>query len=384
MLLQHDFVGSARCRMDQLLSDLELLVRTESPSNDLIAVRQSAHVVADLLTRRLALAPEVIELEGRSHVRARWGSGPRRVLVLAHHDTVWPIDTLQRIPWSVKDGIIRGPGCFDMKLGLAQAIHALALVLESGADALNGVTLLVTGDEELGSPTSRELIETEARGCSAVFVLEAAADGGALKTARKGVSLYEVTARGQSAHAGLDPELGVNAAVELAHQLLAITGLGEASKGTTVTPTVMYAGTTTNTVPAKGIVSVDVRAWSADALRRVDSGIKDLTAVAAGSEVMVSGGINRLPLEESSSALLFERAQLLAQRAGLPALSSAAVGGASDGNYTAGIGVPTLDGLGAVGGGAHADTEHARVEYIPDRVALLALLVCDFREAYGS
>jgi glutamate carboxypeptidase len=377
----HEFAASSQRRLAQLLADLETLVCTESPSEDLNAVRKSALVVADVIRQRLGAAPELIEIGGRSHVRMRWGTGPRRVLILAHHDTVWPIGTLEHLPWSVADGVIRGPGCFDMKLGLAQAIHALGVALESRPQALDGVTLLVTGDEELGSPTSRQLIETEARGCSAVFVLEASADGGALKTARKGVALYQLTVAGRAAHAGLEPETGINAAVELAHQLLAIAELGDAQKSTTVTPTVLRGGTTSNTVPERASVWVDVRAWDADELRRVDVNIRSLTPVIAGSSLMVEGGINRLPLEGSSSASLFERAQALARQSGLPELRSAAVGGASDGNFTAGMGVPTLDGLGAVGGGAHSDTEHALVQHIPERVALLALLIQEFSGA---
>ncbi|MFD0891785.1 M20/M25/M40 family metallo-hydrolase, partial [Streptosporangium algeriense] len=179
--------------------------------------------------------PERVVVDGRTHLR--WRFGRPRVLLLGHHDTVWPLGSLDRLPFEVRDGVLRGPGCFDMKAGLVMAFHALAAL-----DDLDGVTLLITGDEEPGSPSSRELVEDEARRCSAALVLEAAGPGGALKTERKGVSRYEVLVRGRAAHAGLEPERGVNAAVEVAHQVMAVAGLGDPALGTTVTPARLEAG----------------------------------------------------------------------------------------------------------------------------------------------
>lgn len=373
-----EFVARAERRHGHLTEDLRFLVDVESPSSDTDAVRASADAVTSLIRRRLAASSvELLEVNECTHVRARWGENGRRILVLAHHDTVWPKGTLDRLPWGVDGGVIRGPGTLDMKLGLVQAIHALAILEEDPSTQLDGVTLLVTGDEELGSPSSRALIEEEARGCAAVLVLEAAADDGSLKTARKGVSQYAVHVTGRAAHAGLEPEAGVNASIELAHQVLAIAGLGDATVGTTVTPTVLSGGTAENTVPAEARVAVDVRAWSQAEQQRVDATIQDLQPVEADAALRITGGINRPPLEEAQSRELFERARLLAREHGLTGLRSAAVGGASDGNLTGGLGVPTLDGLGGVGGGAHADTEHALVEFIDERVALLALLVRD-------
>ena len=268
--------------------------------------------------------------------------------------------------------MLRGPGCFDMKAGLAMAFHALA-----GLDDLDGVTLLVTGDEELGSPSSRALIEEEARDASAALVLEASAEGGALKTERKGVSLYDVRVIGRAAHAGLEPEVGVNATLELAHQALVVSALGDPETGTTVTPTVMRAGTTSNTVPAEGSFAVDVRVRSLAEQARIDAAMHSLRTVASGASLRVSGGPNRPPLEAAASAELFGRARALSERLGLPEPVTAAVGGASDGNFTAGAGTPTLDGLGAVGGGAHADDEHVLVDALPGRTALLAALVAN-------
>jgi len=257
-----------------------------------------------------------------------------------------------------------------MIAGLVMALHAIADLGER-----DGVTLLVTGDEEVGSASSRELIEDEARCAEAVLVLEASADGGALKTARKGTSLYEVCIAGRAAHAGLEPDKGINATVELAHLVPVVAALADPGAGTTVTPTAATSGTTVNTVPASARFSVDVRAWTASEQERVDAALRALRPVLPGAEVQVDGGINRPPLEESASLPLFERAQAIATRLGLPELTRAAVGGASDGNFTAGLGVPTLDGLGAVGGGAHAEDEHVLVDRLADRTLLLRVLI---------
>lgn len=358
--------------LPQLVADIGTLVGCESPSADLAAVAASAEVVAHLGAQRLGAEPERIVLEGRTHLRWRLGDGPRRVLVLGHHDTVWPHGTLADHPFAVVDGVLRGPGCFDMKAGLVMAWHAVAALPNP-----DGITVLVTGDEELGSPSSRELIETEARGCAAVLVLEAAADHGAAKIERKGVSLYEVTAHGRAAHAGLEPEKGVNATLELAHQVPAVAALADPDLGTTVTPTRMGSGTTSNTVPATGSFAVDVRVTTRAEQDRVDAAMHALRPVLPGARLTVSGGPNRPPLEASASSELFARACRLAESLGLPALKGVAVGGASDGNFTAGVGVPTLDGLGASGGGAHAADEHVLVDELPGRTALLAALLAD-------
>ncbi len=384
-----------------MLDDLGELVACESFTADHEAVARSARVVAGQGRTSLGAAPETIVIDGVTHLR--WRFGTPRVLLLGHHDTVWPIGSLATTPWSVTDGIARGPGVFDMKAGLVQMFHALA-----GLPSLDGVCVLVTGDEEAGSISSRALIEDSARGCAAAFVLEASADGGLLKIARKGISIYEVLVHGRAAHAGLDPHKGVNAGVELAHQILAINeiaGQVNAEAGTeanaeahtaagagtgaeaaggpgagvlgpaTVTPTVVSAGTTTNTVPGLGRLAVDVRVPTLAAQRRVDELMRKLAPRLPGARLEVLGGPNRPPLEPASSAEMFALAQRVAADLGLPPLGGAAVGGASDGNFTAGIGCPTLDGLGAVGGGAHADDEHVVVAEMPRRTALLAGLI---------
>ncbi|MET0233514.1 MAG: M20 family metallopeptidase [Kibdelosporangium sp.] len=353
-----------------MLAEIEELVTCESPSTDLAAVAASADVVAEVGARRLGGPPERIVLDGRTHLRWRFGDGPAHVLLLGHHDTVWPLGSLATHPFGISGDVLRGPGCFDMKAGVVMALHAIEQLRDR-----SGVTLLVTGDEEIGSPSSRELIENEAAGCHAALVLEASADGGALKTERKGVSLYRVRAHGLAAHAGLEPERGINATVELALQILAVNGIGDAAVGTTVTPTLLSAGSATNTVPATGEVAVDVRARSAAEQQRVHTAMQALVPVLKGARLEVIGRPNRPPLEAESSAALFEKAVSVAAGLGLPPLTCAAVGGGSDGNFTAGAGIPTLDGLGAVGGGAHADDEHVLVSQLPGRTALVAALL---------
>ncbi|MCY1136800.1 M20 family metallopeptidase [Actinoplanes sp. Pm04-4] len=353
-----------------MLADLRELVTCESPSDDRAAVARSAEVLAGVGRRLLGAEPERIVLDGRTHLRWRFGDGPPRVLVLGHHDTVWPVGSLASHPYEIVGEILRGPGCFDMKAGLVQALHAVAALPDR-----DGVSVLVTGDEELGSPTSRELIEKEATGCAAALVLEGAADGGALKTERKGVSLYRVRVTGRAAHAGLEPFRGINSTIELAHQVLAVQALDDPALGTTVVPTRMTAGTTTNTVPATGEFAIDVRARTVAEQERVDAALLALTPVLPGARITIEGGPNRPPLEAAASQVLFARALAIDGK-----LSQAAVGGASDGNFTAGVGTPTLDGLGAVGGGAHAPGEHVVVAEIPRRAALVAALI---REVTG-
>ncbi|MFD8543243.1 M20 family metallopeptidase [Streptomyces sp. NPDC059649] len=356
-----------------MLADLEELVVCESYSADHAAVARSAQVVAAQGGRLLGAQPQLLVVDGVTHVQ--WTFGTPRVLLLGHHDTVWPIGSLKTHPWSVEQGIARGPGVFDMKAGLVQMFHALASL-----PSLDGICVLVTGDEEVGSGTSRRLIEDLARQCTATLVLEPSAPAGALKTSRKGVSLYDLTVHGRAAHSGLEPEKGVNAATELAHQLLAVQQIADSvtartGPGTTITPTVMSAGTASNTVPARATLNVDVRVPTAAAQEAVDQLIRTLQPQIRGARLQIDGGPNRPPLDPDASRELFALATEEAAQLGLGPLRQAAVGGASDGNYTAGAGCPTLDGLGAVGDGAHADHEHVLTATMPARARLLAHLV---------
>jgi glutamate carboxypeptidase len=355
-----------------MLDDIERLVRCESPSSDLAAVAHSAGRVQEVARPLIGAEPDVVDVDGRTHLLWRLGPDPARVLLLGHHDTVWPLGSLESHPFVVDGDTLRGPGCFDMKAGLVMALHALSVVGDIPA-----LTLLVTGDEELGSPSSRGLIETAAQGCEAVLVMEPSGVGGALKRQRKGVSRYEVRVQGRAAHAGLEPETGVNAAVEMAHQILAVGSISDAAQGTTVTPTVAAAGDTVNTVPAQATLAVDSRAWTGVEQNRVHEAMFALAPWLDGARVAVTGGPNRPPMEAHSSASLFARARRHARALGLEEPSAIAVGGASDGNFTAGMGVPTLDGLGAVGGGAHAEDEHVLVDELANRTAVLASLIAD-------
>ncbi|TDD50213.1 M20 family peptidase [Kribbella antibiotica] len=354
-----------------LLKDIETLVTCESPSSDKEAVAASADVVAQLGTERLGKAPEYLAIDGWTHLRWKFGDGPTQVLVVGHHDTVWPLGSLATHPFQIEDGVLRGPGSFDMKTGVVMAFHAIAALPDP-----SGITLLVTGDEELGSPSSRALIEAEAAGCLAALVLEASADG-ALKLERKGVSNYELQITGRASHAGLEPELGVNASIEAAHQILAINELGNPELGTTVTPTKLVSGTVRNTVPAAASFLVDVRARTVAEQLRVDDAMRALKPVLPEAVLELIGGPNRPPFERKMAEDLYERASALAAELGQPPLRQVSVGGASDGNFTAGVGTPTLDGLGAVGGGAHADDEHVIVDEIAPRTILLTTLIAD-------
>jgi glutamate carboxypeptidase len=365
-----------RARGREMVAALAALVEIESPSSDPAGIAACARELAALAHALLGSEPEWLEVSGRTHLRWRHGE-PTRVLLLGHLDTVWPLGTTAAWPFSADARQATGPGAFDMKAGLVQGLYALASL-----DDLDGVTLLVTSDEEVGSPTSRELIEREAKGALAALVLEpSAGPAGALKVARKGVATYEVEVRGRAAHAGLEPEKGVNALVELAHQVLALERLGRPELGTTVTPTLAAAGTTQNTVPAAARFHVDVRAFTPEEQERVDRELKLLEPLVPGAGLAVHGEPNRPPLPAGASAELFAVASRLAEELGLPGLEPAEVGGGSDGNLTAGIGVRTLDGLGAVGGNAHALGEHVVLAAMPERAALVASLVEALRPA---
>jgi glutamate carboxypeptidase len=362
-------MGVAAFDVDVMLADLGRLVNVESPSHEVAAVTASADGLAAVIEERLGSAPELVPGPAGPHVHWRGGDRPR-VLVVGHHDTVFPLGTLAARPFTVSDGRATGPGVFDMKGGIVTALHAVASLADR-----NGVELLFTCDEEVGSATSRLLIEERAAACGRVLVLEPAADGGALKVGRKGVGMYDVEITGRAAHAGLEPEKGVNALVEAAHQLLAITSIARAGEGTTVTPTVAHAGTAENVVPAAALIRVDVRVTSLDEAGRVDKEMAALSPVDPRATITVRGGVNRPPMPVGASAELFAAAEQAAAAVGIGAVEGVSVGGGSDGNFTAALGIPTLDGLGVVGGGAHADHEWVDVPSLPERAALLAALL---------
>jgi glutamate carboxypeptidase len=357
-------VRELRSRRRQMTDDLAELVRTESPSMDPTATATSAQAVAELGTRLLGTAPE------RVGAHLLWSHGATRVLLLGHHDTVWPVGTLSRWPFSIDRERATGPGCFDMKAGLVQMFHAMSVL-----PVLDGVSIIVNADEEIGSPDSRILIEKAARGALAALVCEPSADG-ALKIARKGIARYRLEVIGAAAHPGLATEAGANAGVELAHQVLAIAGLG--CPGTTVTPTMLSAGTSENTVPAAATLAIDVRSFHDNQFARVHQALTDLRPVLTGTTLTVRGGVHRPALPASATATLYRLAVELATDLGLPVPAGASVGGASDGNLTAQLGVPTIDGLGPVGGNAHAIGEWVDLSAMADRAALLAALTARY------
>jgi glutamate carboxypeptidase len=346
---------------EDLVADVLALCQVESPSDDVAAQGSVTELAEELGSALVGRRPERIVEQGWPALL--WAPEPGGVLLLGHLDTVWPHGTLARWPQPLRTAdTISAPGVFDMKSGVVQGWYAMRA----------GCGMLLTTDEELGSPVFRPVIERVAAGAGAVLVLEASADG-ALKIGRKGVSRYQVRVTGRAAHAGLEPAKGVNALLELADQVRDIAALG--SGELTVTPTLAHAGTTTNTVPAEALVHVDVRVPTVAQQEAVDVSMRGLTAYRPGATVEVSGGPNRPPMEPEQSADLLRTVREMAAKLGLGTIPAVSVGGASDGNFTAAIGIPTLDGLGAVGGHAHAEGEFAEVRELPRRAALVAALI---------
>ena len=349
-----------------MLAALEALVKLESPTEDLAACRDVVHLASDIATRILGTPAEIREVNGRPVFW--WGATNPDVVVLAHLDTVWPKGSFQPL-WSVEGTTARGPGIFDMKAGFVQALYAMKEITGS-------VALVATTDEETGSATSKDFIKEISASAKAVLVLEATLDG-KVKTGRKGTAMYQVKIHGKASHAGLEPEKGVNATIEIAHAVLAITAMENSEHGTTVVPTTLHAGNTTNTVPDLAVLDIDIRSYSMDDLKRVDAAIKGLKPVNAATRYEITGGFNRPPLETSSTMALYERAEKVAKELGMQPLGHASVGGASDGNFAAAAGAQVLDGLGAVGGGAHAAHEWVDISTLEDRSKLLHALIKD-------
>lgn len=352
--------------LDEMLADLEALVSMESPSRDIERVTAHAQALSEMMERLLGSAPTLIDSPVGPHVHWK-GKGEPKVLILGHHDTVHPVGTLAAIPFSTEAGIARGPGVFDMKAGIVQALHAVASLPDS-----SHIEILLSSDEEIGSKESRALIEERALACGAVLVLEPSADGGALKIGRKGTGTIAVHLEGRASHAGLEPEKGINSLVELATLIPQIIAIADPAMGTTVTPTLASAGTADNVVPANTTLTVDIRVAVPEEKPRVEAAFAKLTVANPDVKLSLSGGIGRPPMHESAAAELMPLAQNVATQIGLGTIDGIVVGGGSDGNFTAAVGVQTLDGLGAVGGGAHGADEHVIILTMPERAALLA------------
>ncbi|HEY3060948.1 MAG TPA: M20 family metallopeptidase [Chloroflexota bacterium] len=361
-------------RRAEMVALLQRLVEIESPSDHRPGLDQFAATVQELFAE---FGPvEAIGAERGTHLLLRVdGSASTHAVALCHYDTVWPLGTLASIPFSVDaKGVARGPGCFDMKAGIVVLYFALRAVRERLARPLH---VLFTCDEEVGSPTSRALIEDTARGAAVAYVLESPLPGGTLKTARKGTGDYFVRIEGRAAHAGVEPQKGISATHELAAQTLALHALNDYAVGTTVNVGVVQGGTRPNVVAATAEAHVDVRVTTLDEATRIDAAIRGLTPSLPGARLYITGGLNRPPMERSPAmAELFARAHEIAASMDVP-LEEGSTGGGSDGNFTAAIGVPTLDGLGAEGEGAHAAHEHVLTDSLPRRAALVAGLLAE-------
>lgn len=360
--------------LPRIVADLEALVRLESPSDDATSVSRLARWIHDRLRER-GVPAELRPCPPRgdallASVAFREGG----TLLLGHLDTVWPLGTLEQMPWRLEAARAAGPGVFDMKAGIAVGMAVLqAMVRESRALP---VSLLLVPDEEVGSSASRELTLSVARRHRRVLVLEPSLDGAA-KVARKGCGLFQVRFNGRAAHAGLEPERGASALVELSRFVAFLDGLAAPELGTTLTATQARAGSASNVVPESAELAIDARAWSRAEAQRVSAGLAGYRPSLAGVSLSVEGGFDRPPLEPSpASEQLYALARRLAEELGHE-LGAARVGGASDGNFVADAGIPTLDGLGPRGGGAHARDEHVLVADLPPRAALVAGLVSE-------
>lgn len=358
--------------MTNILDDLRALVERESPSDEPGLVSSLAEWIAQRLAASGIDAERVPFPPFGDAVRARLDGGTGGTLLVGHLDTVWPAGTLRERPFRIENGVATGPGVFDMKAGIAVAIHALEKLRREGARAR--VSLFLTPDEEVGTHASRAGLLEEARRHDRVLVLEPSR-GGAAKVARKGTGLFEVLFSGRAAHAGLEPEKGASALAELSRFVLFLETLGDGPAGTTVTPTLAASGTKTNVVPESARLSIDVRVWTAAEQDRVSSAIARYAPSDGRVAIAVNGGFDRPPMEPTpASEALYKRAKKVAAELGWE-LGAERVGGASDGNLTAAAGIPTLDGLGPGGDGAHAKNEFALVEDLPRRVDFLARLV---------
>jgi glutamate carboxypeptidase len=364
-----------RAEHDWLLETIEALVRLESPSTDKAAVDRCGTELAGRLGRIGGRVTKLTRPDRGDHLLAEFGCGARQVLLLGHFDTVWPIGQLERMPLTRSNGRLHGPGVFDMKAGIAIGMLAARALLETGAELSSRIVMMWTTDEEIGSATSRSAVEDEARRSDAVLVLEPSLPGGAVKTERKGCGTYALTVTGVAAHAGIEPQKGASAVHELAYQILRIDALQDLERGISVNVTQASGGTRSNVIPDEARAVVDVRVPTRKAAEQVGRALSTLQPVSARTTVRAEGGFERPPLERTAQVeRLYRQARDVARVLDYD-LAEGSTGGGSDGNFTAAVGVPTLDGLGAVGDGAHALHEHIDIASLPDRAALVAALI---------
>lgn len=358
-----------------MLETVEALVSLESPTTDKAAVDRLGRELASRLEAIGGRVTRLPRTDCGDHLLAEFGCGASQLLLLGHLDTVWPVGQLDRMPLRRADGRLYGPGVFDMKAGIAIAMLATRALFETGADLSRRLVMLWTTDEEMGSGGSREAVEQEARRSEAVLVLEPSLPGGAVKTSRKGCGEFEIVVRGVAAHAGVDPGKGASAIQELARQIVRLEELQELDRGVSVNVGVVSGGTRANVVAEEARAVVDVRApTGADAVR-IDAAIRAVTPVDGRTAIHVTGGFGRPPLERTSRVeRLYGQAREVAEALGVR-LDEGTTGGGSDGNFTAALGVSTLDGLGAIGDGAHALHEHVEIDALPERAAIVAGLI---------
>jgi glutamate carboxypeptidase len=366
-------------RLPEMLSTLQRLVLAESPSLEKAPADRCCDLLAAEWRKRGASVKRIPQKLRGDQLRVTWWPQKSRpagqFLVLGHYDTVYSSGALAKTPFRLSGGKAYGPGIFDMKAGLTQALFALETLQQTKAPLRHRLVFLCTSDEEIGSEASRKLIETEARRSEAVFVLEPSlGPRGLIKTSRKGVGQAELIVHGRASHAGLEPQEGVNAIHELARQLASIQEWNDLRRGVTVNADIIEGGTRVNVIAERARAVLDLRALRVTDMRSLERKLHALRPILPGTKLEVRGGFNRAPLERKYSAALFAKAKVLAAQMGL-SLGECTAGGGSDGNLTAALGVPTLDGLGAVGHGAHSTNEHILINTMPARAALLAALL---------
>lgn len=361
---------------DWLRTTIESLVRLESPSTDKAAVDRCGAAIAARLNDLGGRVEVLPQADRGNHLRAEFaGTGSRRVMLLGHFDTVWPVGQTARMPLKEDGGRLFGPGVFDMKAGIGVSMLAIRALQHVAGNPSPTITMVWTSDEEIGSGTSRALIEAEARRSDAVLVLEPSLPGGAAKTSRKGCGDFEVTVHGISAHAGIDPGKGASAIHEIAHQIVGIAALQDPARGISVNVGQVSGGTRTNVVAEHARASVDVRVPTMADASRIERAIRERQPGIGGTRLEITGGFARPPLERSEHVLrLYRMARQVAADLGMD-LAEGGTGGGSDGNFTAALGVPTLDGLGPRGDGAHALHEHVELDDLPWRAAFLTALL---------
>jgi glutamate carboxypeptidase len=375
----HPYIRCATDKQAEIIALIQEMVECESPSNSPSDVNRFVDLLVEK-TGDIAAAKTLISDRYGKHLRLEFKLAGRKkegqILGVGHSDTVWPLGTLRTMPFGAHSGRLWGPGVLDMKAGLAFFIYAIRLLRELDVRVKRNIVLWIVSDEEVGSATSRPITEAEARQSDAVLVVEPGTGlEGKLKTARKGVGNYKILVEGRASHAGVDFSNGVSAIVEAAKQVEILAGFTNLRRGLTINPGIISGGTRTNVVAAQARIDVDVRVMRLKDAEQLDKKFRALRSVDKRCRVRVEGGLNRLPMVRSKAvAKLFSRAKKMGRQLGVR-VEESSTGGGSDGNFTAALGMPTLDGLGAVGEGAHAMNESILIDRIVDRVALLAKLV---------